>query len=89
MLGAGQLASAIWKARAKRGRRSYRFNVYRMSPHNGRVSHLLWPTDVHDLVRLCHVLAVTLADDEGIPTEQRRALAHLGRRLSDITNTEN
>ena len=87
MLGAGQLVSAIWKGADKRGGRSCRFNVYRMDPHNGSVSRLLRPNDVLDLVKLCHVLAATLADDGCIPPEQRRALADLAERLSYITRT--
>ena len=87
MLGAGQLVSTIWMTGEKRGRRSCRFNVYRMSPTSGRVSQLLRPADVHDLVKLCHVLAATLADDGCIPPEQRRALADLAKRLSHITRT--
>jgi len=43
--------------------------------------------DVHDLVKLCHVLAVTLSDDACIPTDQRRALADLAECLNEITNT--
>jgi hypothetical protein len=87
MLGAGQLVSTIWKARHKRGRGSLRFNVYRMSSDNGRVSQLLRPTDVHDLVKLCHVLAATLAADDCIPAGQRRVLADLAERLSHVTLT--
>ena len=87
MLGAGQLVSAVWKTADQRGGRSCRFNVYRMDPHNGSVSQLLRPNDVHDLVKLCHVLAATLADDGCIPAEQRRALADLAERLSHITHT--
>ena len=87
MLGAGQLVSAVWKTADQRGGRSCHFNVYRMNPHNGTVSQLLRPMDVHDLVKLCHVLAVTLSDDACIRTDQRRALADLAECLSEITNT--
>ena len=87
MLGAGKLVSAVWKTADQRGGLSCRFNVYRMDPHNGSVSRLLRPNDVHDLVKLCHVLAMTLADDICIPPEQRRALADLAERLSHITTT--
>ena len=87
MLGAGKLVSAVWKTADQLGKRSCRFNLYRMSPRNGRVSQLLRPTDVHDLVKLCHVLTATLADDGCIPQEQRRALADLAERLSHITDT--
>ena len=87
MLGAGQLVSAVWKTADQRGGRSCHFNVYRMNPHNGTVSQLLRPMDVHDLVKLCQVLAMTLADDGVIPPEQRRVLADLAKRLSHITHT--
>jgi hypothetical protein len=87
MLGAGQLVSTIWQTGRAPGRRSARFNIYRLSPHDGRVSQLLRGTDLHDLVKLCQVLAVTLADDDGLPPEQRRTLGDLAARLSHITTT--
>ena len=88
MLGAGQLVSAVWKAGDERAGWSYRFNVYRMNGRDGHVEQLLRPTDVQDLVKLCQVLAATLADDGCIPTRQRRALANLAAKLDGITRTE-
>ena len=87
MLGAGQLASTIWKDGDERSGWSYRFNVYRMSTHNGHVSQLLRPDDVLDLVKLSQVLAAVLAEDGCIPAAQRRALDELAARLDTITRT--
>jgi hypothetical protein len=86
MLGAGQLVSTVWKTGDDRGGWRYRFNVYRMSPRNGQVSQLLRPADVENLVKLCQVLAMTLADDGCMPAEQRRTLAHLAAKLDEITD---
>ena len=89
VLGAGSLVSSIWKAGQVRSGWLYRFNVFRMGAHNGHVSQLLRPADLPDLVRLCHVLAATLADDGCIPLEQREILADLAVKLDRITRTRN
>ena len=67
---------------------SWRINVYRLSSRDGQVEQLLRPTDMQDLVKLCQVLAATLADDGCIPTRQRCALANLAAKLDGITRTE-
>jgi len=89
MLGAGPLTSALWKAGDERSGWTYRFNIYRMSSRTGHVSELLRPKDVGDLVKLCQVLATTLADDGCIACNQRRALAKLAADLDSITRTRN
>ena len=88
MLGAGPLVSAVWKDGDERAGWLYRFNIYRMGQRNGQVSQLLRPADVQDLVKLCQVLAATLADDGCIPTRERRVLADLAVKLDGITRTE-
>jgi hypothetical protein len=87
MLGTGRLVSNLWKSRDDQGGWTYRFNIYRMSGRNGRVSQLLRPADVQDLVKLCQALAATLADDGCIPPEQRHDLADLSVKLDSITRT--
>ena len=89
ILGAGQLVSTVWKAGDERAGWQYRFNVYRMSAGNGQVSQLLRPADVENLVKLCRVLAMTLADDGCMPARQRRALADLAGKLDEITGRGN
>ena len=87
MLGTRRLASALWKIPNKQGDWTCRFNVYRMNGRTGHVSQLLRPDDVPDLVKLCQVLAVTLANDDCIPADQRRTLADLAVKLDAITQT--
>jgi hypothetical protein len=87
IVGAGSLVSAVWKHGDPIGGWAYRFNIFRMSARRGRVSQLLRPSDVHDLVKLCRVLAAVLADDGCIPAEQRRALADLADELDAITSS--
>ena len=88
LLGAGRLTSSIWKEGDEGAGWRYRFNIFRMTPAEGRVSQLLRPGDLHDLVKLCHVLAAVLADDGCLPTAERRALAVLVERLEPITNQQ-
>jgi hypothetical protein len=79
--------SAIWRFDRKRSGWTCRFNVYRSNARTGRVSQLLRPADVPDLVKLCQVLATTLADDGSIPAHRRRKLADLAVKLDAITRT--
>ena len=87
MLGTGQLVSNLWKSPDDQGGWTYRFNIYRMSGRNGRVSQLLRPADVQDLVKLCQALAATLANDDCIPAEQQYDLADLSVKLDSSTRT--
>jgi hypothetical protein len=73
-VGAGQLVSAVWKRGDERVGWHYRFNIFRMSRLNGRVSRLLRPGDVIDLAKLCQVLAATFVDDGCITVEERTLL---------------
>ena len=86
ILGAGQLVSTVWKTGDSCGGWQYRFNVYRMSECNGHVSQLLRPADVESMVKLCQVLAMTLADDGCVPAEQRQKLADLAAKLDAIND---
>jgi len=88
IIGAGRLVSALWKRTDESHDWQYRFNVYRMSPLNGQVSRLLRPSDVVDLVKLCHVLAATLVDDGCISVDDRQQLQDLAAKLDAITNKE-
>jgi hypothetical protein len=87
MLGTGQLVSSLWESPDRNGRRTHRFNIYRMNSRSGRVSRSLRPIDLWDLAKLCQALAATLADEASIPAEQRRDLADLSAKLDSITRT--
>lgn len=86
MLGAGRLASALWKAGDERCGWRYRFNVYRMSGRSGEVCQLLRPGDVLDLVKLAQVLAAVLVDDGCVSGRERRVLGDLAARLEAINH---
>ncbi|MHB8867168.1 MAG: hypothetical protein ACYC6N_32810, partial [Pirellulaceae bacterium] len=87
MMGAGKLVSAVWKTRDQRSEWNVRFNVYRINDLTGHVSQLLRPGDLKDLIKLCQVLAVTLADDANVPSKHLRTLADLAVRLEAVTCT--
>jgi hypothetical protein len=88
MLGAGKLASAVWKTGDQPAGWRYRFNCFRMPFGTGRVSQLFRPADLTDLVKLCQVLAATLAEDGCIPPAERAALHQLAAQLDRITTDE-
>ena len=88
MVGAGELASALWKTGDQVAGWRYRFNLFRMPSRSGRVSQLFRPADLTDIVKLCQVLAATLVDDGCLSPADRRALKQLVANLEQITNTE-
>lgn len=88
MLGAGKLAAAVWKIGDQVAGWRYRFNLFRMPFRTGRVSQLLRSADLTDLVKLCQVLAATLAEDGCLPPAERAALCQLAARLDQITHYE-
>jgi hypothetical protein len=86
MLGAGQLASTVWKSGDEASGWRYRFSLFRMPSTTGRVSQLLRTSDLPSLVKLCQVLAATLAEDGCVPAKDRAALRHLASRLDRLTD---
>jgi hypothetical protein len=84
-VGAGELVSSVWKQGCELSNWRYRFNVCRMSVRDGRVSRLLRPSDLASMVKLCQVLAATLAADGCMPAAERRELTALAAKLDEIT----
>jgi hypothetical protein len=89
MLGAGKLASTVWKTGDEAAGWRYRFSIFRMPSTTGRVSQLLRASDLPSLVKLCQVLAATLAEDGCVPAQDREALRCLASRLDQITAYRN
>jgi hypothetical protein len=85
MLGAGRLVSSLWKSGDERSGWHYQFNIYRMNQRNGHVSQRFQPADVKDLVKLCQVLASTLADDGCIASDLHAELTGLFTALDSVT----
>lgn len=84
MVGAGRLAASIWKTGDERSGWNYRFNVFRMSGTNGRVTQRFSPNDVADLAKLVRVLAFTLADDGCVTADLRDDLFCLAACLDEV-----
>ena len=82
VLGAGDLVSHL--TRTDNGEGHYQFNVIRFGPR-AEATHALRPTDLHDLVKLCQVVAFAVVDDGWIAVEQRLALLDLIAKLDQIT----
>jgi hypothetical protein len=84
MLGAGNLAASLWKFGDEESGWRYRFNIFRMSKANGRVSHRLLPHDVADLAKLAQTLAFALSEEECLDRELRDDLGCLFACLDEV-----
>ena len=84
MVGAGRLASMIWKTGDEQSGWRYRFNVFRTVNNAGRVSQLFAPSDAILLVKLAHVLAAVIADDGCISPDERQSLKRLATELDEL-----
>lgn len=84
MLGAGALASTVWKTTEQGERDPFRFNVFRLEADNGNVTQRFASSDIPDLARLTQVLAIALSGEEGLGDELRDDLACLAACLGDV-----
>jgi hypothetical protein len=84
MLGAGNLAASLWKFGDEENGWRYRFNIFRMTRANGRVSHRFLPQDVADLAKLAQTLAFALSEEECLDRELRDDLGCLFACLNDV-----
>ena len=87
MLGAGQIASSIWKTIDTRGRFAYHFNVFRMSARGGRVTQRFTPADLPDLARMTQLLATVISDEGCLDEGFRDDLSCLAARLDTALPT--
>ncbi len=86
VVGAGQLASMIWKDGDQFAGWRYRFNLFRMDRRGKRISQLFRPSDVIHLVKLAQVLAAVLADDGCLTAVERGSLKRLADDLDQFWN---
>jgi hypothetical protein len=84
VLGAGDLVSHLQRRCGNGEPARYRFNLFRICPGE-RVTHALRPGDLRDIVKLCQVVAFTIADDDWIHRNLRRELVQLADELDQVT----
>lgn len=84
LVGAGPLSSTVWKTGDEHSGWRYRFNLFRLPAHNGRVSQLFRPSDLVDLAKLLQVLAAVIADDGCLTQTDRRMLTRLNAELDEL-----
>lgn len=83
IVGSGELTSHIRINPSMSG--SYRFNIFRLNHDSGVPSNWLEASDVRAIVKLCQVLAFTIADDGWLPGETRDDLNALANELDELT----
>jgi len=80
VLGAGDMVSHLQRRGDECNSLEYRFNLFRFR-ENSEATHAFRPADLRDIVKLCQVLASTLADDGWIHDE----LIGLANELDELT----
>ena len=84
MLGAGDLVSHLYRAGEVGEVAEYRFSVFRLN-RQLQTTHELHPSDLHDMVKLCQVLAFAIVDDGWLPKETSDSLRQLCDQLDGLT----
>ncbi len=85
VLGSGDLASHLHRRNIDGDNKEYRFNLF-LTEMDGRVTYNLGPRDLRSIVKICQVLAFTIADDGWLPKELRAELFELADDLDYITH---
>lgn len=86
-VGAGRLASTLWKFGDQYAGWYYRFNIFWITDR-GRVGQRFSPSDIVDLVKLARVLSATLAEDGCLSHTQRCELTRLVTLLDQVIHAE-
>jgi hypothetical protein len=86
VLGAGNLVSHVQRQSEDDDVARYRFNVFRETDVKC-VTHALRPCDLRYVIKLCQVLAFTIADDGWLSSDLRQELFQLAEELDQITHT--
>jgi hypothetical protein len=84
VLGAGDLVSHLTRTADESVGCYYWFSLVRLQ-RNGELTQSLRPADLPDLVKVCQLLAFTIADDGWITDEARAELFALAAALDEIT----
>lgn len=87
VVGAGKLFAMVWTddGNADIG---YRFNICSVDQSSGKVTQLLGPEHLPELVRLCHALACTFVDDNCVSSEVRRGLITILKQLGATSDDD-
>lgn len=87
-VGSGGITSFVWKRCDKQGRCRYGFNLFRQHTRSGTVTQLYRASDLLNVVKVCHLLAVTLTQDGCLEPQLRKELAGLATALQAVTSPE-
>ena len=84
VVGAGELVSHLRRSEDADDPVKYQFSVLRLT-QDLKVTRELRPCDLHDVVKLCQVLAFAIVDDGRVLTETSDSLQVLLAELDDLT----
>ncbi len=85
VLGSGDLVSHLRRFTDDEGATDYVFNVIQFRSESLEASHALRPEDLRSVVKLCQVMAFTVADDGWVQPQLREELFQLASELDELT----
>ena len=84
VIGSGQLRSQVWKNETATST-TYQFNIFRQD-ESGQVDHRFGPDHIVQLIKLAQVIAMMLADGDGMCSSHRTLMEEWADRLDVITS---
>ena len=84
VIGAGDLVSHLLRLDDNTNESNYEFNAFRIA-EDMQATHVLHPSDLRNLVKLCQLLAFTIADDGWLTDDTRAELFELADELDGVT----
>ena len=88
MLGAGNLASMLWRRDGRCDEDALRFNIFQVTEENGQVSQTFGLRHIEDLAELVQVLAYVLSEEDWLKPESRDDLSCLCACLGDVLGAD-
>ncbi len=84
IIGSGDLVAHLYRGDDFSDSGNYRFGLVRFCP-DLEATHELRPQELKSMIKLCQVLAFTIADDGWLPWGARKELVELASNLDELT----
>jgi len=88
ILGAGRLATMLWRSQVGKCGWFYRFNIFRINQHSGRITQHFTSEDITDFAKLVQLLACAMSEDGYLEPDLRDDLSCLASCLADVLGND-